>query len=453
MFQTNTLSEKTKLLLRILFPILITQLGMYAMNFFDTIMSGQAGASDLAGVAIGSSLWVPIFTGVNGILLALSPIVAQLIGANKKERIASAVRQGIYLAVILAISIVTIGAFVLNPILNQMALEPEVRHTATFYLVALVTGIIPLFIYNALRCFIDALGQTRITMIITLAALPINIIFNYIFIFGKWGAPQLGGIGAGIASSITYWFTCTVAVIIVWRVRPFSIHQIWGKIEKPSLQAWWEQMKIGVPIGFAIFFEVSIFAAVTILMSSYSTITIAAHQAAMNFASFLYMIPLSISMALTIAVGFETGAKRMKDAKQYSYMGITVAVLLSIVCGCIIYIFNEPVARLYSTETQVIELTKHFLVFAIFFQLSDGVAAPIQGALRGYKDVNITLIVALISYWIIGLPSGYVLANFTSFGPFGYWIGLITGLAAGAILLFIRLRIVQRNARAQVVEY
>ncbi|MFC0523346.1 MATE family efflux transporter [Pontibacillus salicampi] len=446
MYPTSSLKQKNILFLHILLPILVTQLGMYAMNFFDTVMSGKAGADDLAGVAIGSSLWVPIFTGINGILLAISPIVAQLIGGEKKEKIPSTVRQGIYLAIALALTIVIAGWFLLDPILRLMSLEANVSTISKYYLITLITGIIPLFIYNALRCFIDALGQTRVTMVITLLSLPVNILFNYIFIFGKLGAPALGGIGAGIASSLTYWFTCIVALLIVWRVRPFSTYYIFGAIEKPSLSAWWEQLKVGVPIGFAIFFEVSIFAAVTLMMSTYSTYTIAAHQAAINFASFLYMLPLSISMALTIAVGFEVGAGRWKDAKQYSGLGISVAIVLSLISGLAIYLFNDPVAQLYSSNEEVIQMTKHFLYFAIFFQLSDAFGAPIQGALRGYKDVNITLVMAFISYWLIGLPSGYLFAQYTFLGPAGYWVGLITGLAVGAITLLLRLITVQRNA-------
>lgn len=453
MYKTESLQQKTKLFFVILFPILITQLGMYAMNFFDTIMSGKAGAEDLAGVAIGSSLWVPIFTGVNGILLALSPIVAQLVGGNKKEKVPFSVQQGIYLSIALAVVVFIFGYFFLDPALNVMDLESDVRYIAKYYLVTISTGIIPLFLFNVIRCFIDALGQTRVTMFIILLALPVNILLNYMFIFGELGAPELGGIGAGVASSLTYWVSLFMILYVTWKVRPFSYYKIFHAWSAISMKAWWEQLKIGVPIGFAIFFEVSIFAAVTLFMSVYDTFTIAAHQAAINFASFLYMIPLSISMALTIAVGFEVGGKRIADAKQYSYMGIAMAVLMSVFSGIAIYVFDDPVATLYSNEPTVIELTKHFLYFAIFFQLADGFGAPLQGALRGYKDVNVTLAMAFVSYWIIGLPSGYVLANYTTIGPAGYWVGLIIGLSVGAITLLFRLIHLQKRLHLQVKEH
>ncbi|MDC3413613.1 MATE family efflux transporter [Aquibacillus sp. 3ASR75-11] len=444
MYETKTIKEKLKLFAVILIPILITQLSMYAMNFFDTVMSGNAGTEQLAGVAIGSSLWVPIFTGINGVLLALSPIVAQMVGAKKEKEIPETVRQGLLLSIAIAVVVAIVGFFLLDPILIRMDLEQEVRHVAKYYLIALGVGIVPLFVFNLLRSFMDALGQTRISMFIILIALPLNILFNYIFIFGKFGLPALGGIGAGLASALTYWISSGIAIWIVVKIRPFSIYSIFKDWKRPSLSYWWEQLRIGVPMGFAIFFETSIFAAVTLMMSVYDTNTIAAHQAAINFASFLYMIPLSIAMALTIVVGFEVGSKRYRHAQIYTYMGITMGVVIAFLCGFILYTFDETVARLYTNNPEVVKLTTQFIFYAIFFQFADAIGAPLQGALRGYKDVNITLIMALVSYWIIGLPSGWIFANYTDFGPFGYWMGIIFGLSAGAITLFFRLLALQK---------
>ncbi|MYL64043.1 MATE family efflux transporter [Bacillus hwajinpoensis] len=447
MYPTHSLKEKIKLLFVILYPILITQVGLYSMNFVDTIMSGRAGANDLAGVAIGSSLWVPVFTGLSGILLAITPIVSHYIGAKQEERVSFSVLQGIYLSIVLSISILVVGSFILDPILNTMDLQDNVAQIAKEYLIGLSVGIIPLFIYSVLRSFFDALGETRTTMLVTLTSLPINVFFNYVLIFGKWGFPKLGGVGAGYASAITYWFILLIALLVVIKVRPFRAYGIFKRFYSISFSTWKEQLKIGVPIGFSIFFEVSIFAAVTLLMSTYSTETIAAHQAAINFASLLYMIPLSISMALTIAIGFEVGAKRLLDAKHYSYMGIAFGVGMALFSALCLYLFNDAVASWYTSNQNVFELIKVFLIYAIFFQLSDAVAAPIQGALRGYKDVNVTLVMSLISYWVIGLPSGFILAKYTAFGPYGYWVGLSTGLFVAAITLFLRLRYVQQSTR------
>ncbi|WP_226576558.1 MATE family efflux transporter [Halobacillus litoralis] len=445
MYETRTLKEKIKLFTFILLPILVTQLGMYAMNFFDTIMSGKAGPDQLAGVAIGSSIWVPVFTGLNGILMAISPIVAQRKGARQEEKIPYSVKQGVYLAAGLALLIGLTGFFLIDPILSLLDITQEVRYVAKYYLIALGTGIIPLFVFNILRSFVDALGLTKISMIVILLTLPINTLLNYLFIFGKWGVPELGGIGAGAASSLTYWISLMIIIGIVHNLEPLRHYKIFRSWPHPSLREWMEQLKIGIPIGFAIFFETSIFAAVTFFMTAYDTNTIAAHQAAINFASFLYMVPLSIAFTLTIAVGFEAGAERYTEARTYSYLGIGLAVMLSVGAGLILYIFDDSVAELYSSDQEVIELTKHFIFYAIFFQLSDGFGAPLQGILRGYKDVNITLIMAFISYWGIGLPSGYYLATFTSLGPYGYWVSLTIGLTTGALTLMVRMLYLQKQ--------
>jgi len=443
--QTFSPKEKTWQLLHLLLPVLVTQVGLYAMNFADVAMSGHASAQDLAGVAIGSNIWVPIFTGLGGILLALTPVVSHHLGAKRPEKIPYSVMQAIYLAVMIAFAILFIGSFTLPNILTAMHLEENVRDIAYHYLIALSLGIIPLFIYHVLRCFMDALGQTKITMFITLSALPVNVMFNYLLIFGKFGFPALGGVGAGYATTITYWFCLVVALFVTTKCRPFSHYGLFRSFPPLSIAAWKELLKIGLPIGFAIFFETSIFAAVTLLMSQFSTMTIAAHQSAINFASLLYMIPLSVSMALTIAVGFEAGAKRYVDAKQYSIIGISIAVSTAVITSLVLYVFRGEIAALYTKDEPVWELTKQFLLYAIFFQFSDAIAAPIQGALRGYKDVNAAFLAALLAYWVIGLPVGYVLANYTAAKAFGYWIGLITGLAAGAVFLSFRLLRVQKK--------
>ncbi|MEB2492124.1 MATE family efflux transporter [Peribacillus frigoritolerans] len=444
MNQTYTKSQKIRLLFYILIPILITQISMYAMTFFDVMMSGQYSTQDVAGVSIGSSLWTPVYTGLSGILIALTPVVSQLVGSRQSKSVSYSVMQAIYLAVALALIILIIGAFSLNPVLNAMDLEESVHMVAHDYLIALSLGIIPLFIYNALRAFIDALGQTRISMIITLCALPVNVLFNYLLIYGKFGFPELGGVGSGYATAITYWLIALVAILVVIKINPFSTYQVFTEFFRVSWKEWKALLLIGVPIGLAIFFETSIFSAVTLLMSKYDTVTIASHQIAMNFASLLYMIPLSISMALTIVIGFEIGAARYKDAKEYSWIGISMALTMSLVLSTILFLFREPVAFLYTKDHEVMMLTSHFLIYAIFFQISDALQAPIQGILRGYKDVNVTFAMSLVSYWILGLPIGYFFAKFTDMGAFGYWIGLISGLALGAIGLAARLRFIQQ---------
>jgi len=447
MYETTQLKEKWSLMLKIVFPILVTQVALYLISFFDILMSSRYGSEDLAGVAIGSSLWIPVYTGLAGILIAITPIVAQLVGAKKKDEVRLIVQQGLFLSLALSVFI-SIGLFfVLEPILQIMTLEIRVEKIAKSYLLAMIIGIIPLFAYTVLRSYMDALGKTRVTMIITLLSAPINVCFNYVLIFGKFGFPELGGAGAGYASAITYWLVFFIAIGIAHKQRPFQQYELFKNWQRVQFSKWKDISKIGIPIGLSIFAETSIFSAVTLMMSTYSTAVISAHQIALNFTSLLYMIPLSISFGATALIGYEVGAKRFKDAQTYSWMSVSTAILFSFFSACILYFFREQIAGIYTTDETVIQLTIQFFIFAALFQLSDAIQAPVQGALRGYKDVNVTFIMAIISYWVIGLPIGYLLSKYTDFGPFGYWIGLIVGLTAGAITLTYRLIRIQRKKR------
>lgn len=285
MYQTTTIKDKYKLMLKMIVPILVTQVAMYLISFFDILMSSRYGTADLAGVSIGSSIWMPIYIGLSGILLAITPIVSQLVGAKKELDAKKAVQQGIYVAILLAVLIFSVLLVGIDWILGNMNLETSVHNIAKSYIYAMCAGILPLFLFCVLRCFIDALGQTRVTMMITLLTTPINIMLNYIFIFGKFGAPELGGIGAGVATAITYWLIFFITVWIIAKHVPFERFRIFHDWPKLEWLRWKEILIIGVPIGISLFAETSIFSAVTMMMSSFSTEIIAAHQIALNFTS------------------------------------------------------------------------------------------------------------------------------------------------------------------------
>ncbi|WP_282942121.1 MATE family efflux transporter [Paenibacillus sp. RC67] len=434
----------------ILGPILMTQISLNAMTLFDTMMSGRAGTNDLAGVAIGASLWMPVSIGLNGILLAVTPLVAQLYGKGDLKQISRTVTQALYLSLVLAVVIVVAGGFALNPILTGMNLEPAVHHIAQQYLIALSFGIIPLFISSVLRYFFDAHGYTRISMTIMLVAVPINIVINYLLIFGNWGFPRLGGIGAGYATAITYWLILLFSIVMTFKVEAMSRYKLFVEWFAPSWKTWKEQLKIGVPMGLSVFFEASIFSVVTLLMGMmFNTVTIAAHQAAISFTTMIFMIPLSISMSLTIIIAYEVGSGRYKDARQYSRFGVLMAIGILAVCSVFLYIFREQIAYFYTDSREVVELTMQFLLFAIVYQLSDAAQASLQGVLRGYKDVTFPFIIALVSYWIIGMPTGYALAAYTAWGPYGFWLGITIGLTFAAVGFYIRLLRVQRKYRVK----
>lgn len=453
MYHADILKDKIRLFLTILWPILVTQISLSAMNLIDTMMSGRAGTDDLAGVAIGSSLWMPVFTGANGVFLAIVPIIAQFMGAKEQHKIHNTVTQAIYLAVIVGVAIIAVGAFALQPILNMMALDDNVKHIAFHYLAGLSIGIIPLFINNVIRNFFDGQGFTRISMIIMVLALPFNVILNYAFIFGHFGLPRMGGIGAGYATGITFWIILIISLVMTFKLDQVKIYRLFVRWVKPSFAAWQEQLSIGIPIGLSIFFETSIFSIVTLMVGNmFSTVDVAANQTVFSFISLTFMVPLSLSMAITIVVGYSVGGLRLDSAKQYSYIGVLSAVGFLLMISLVMYLFRENIASMYTTDPIVIQTAVHLFTFAIIFQLSDALQASLQGVLRGYKDVKVSFYIAFIAYWLLGIPTGYLLARFTTMGPGGLWVGITLGLTVAAIGFFIRLQIVYRKKLAEFGE-
>ncbi|MGM9568490.1 MAG: MATE family efflux transporter [Phascolarctobacterium sp.] len=438
--------DKLHRLLSVMLPIICTQIAIMGMNFFDASMSGQAGDVDLAGAAIGGNIWMPIQTGISGILMAAMPLVANLLGAGEKEKITVVVRHGLFLALTFALIVLGAGVAILPHFLQGMGLAPEVYHVALWYLAGLGLGVIPFFMITPLRSLVDTLGYTNLTMRIYLLALPINACLNYVLIFGKLGLPRLGGIGAGVASGLTFWLLLAIFAWVISRLEPFKGYHILGLV-RPAYSWLKEYLRIGVPMGISIFMETSIFGVVALFIAKFGTETIAAHQAALNFSALIYMLPLSFSLALTIVVGVEYGAKNYQGARDYVTIGLQTSLGIAGFYMLAEYFLREQIAFIYTNNVEVVALVKVFLLYAIGWQAGDAIAAPIQGILRGYKDVDATFWASMLAYWGICLPLGLFLDYKVGNGAFAYWQSLDCGVISSATLLSIRLIWLQKKIR------
>ena len=438
--------DKLHRLLSVMVPIICTQIAIMGMNFFDASMSGQAGDVDLAGAAIGGNIWMPIQTGLSGILMAAMPLVANLLGAGEKQKIMVVVRHGLLLALCFALLVLVGGAAFLPHFLQNMGLAPEVYHVALWYLGGLGLGVIPFFMITPLRSLVDTLGYTHLTMRIYLLALPINACLNYVLIFGKLGLPRLGGIGAGVASGLTFWLLLCIFAFVLTRLEPFKGYDVFGFV-RPKASWLKEYLRIGVPMGVSIFMETSIFGVVALFIAKFGTETIAAHQAALNFSSLIYMLPLSFSLALTIVVGVEYGAKNYQGARNYVTIGLQTSLGIAGFYMLAEYFLREQIALIYTTNPDVVALVKVFLLYAIGWQAGDAIAAPIQGILRGYKDVDATFWASMLAYWGICLPLGLFLDYKVGNGAFAYWQSLDCGVISSATLLSLRLIWLQKRLK------
>lgn len=434
-------------LLDVMIPILITQTAIMAMNFCDSAMSGHAGAVHLAGTAIGGNLWMPVMASLNGILLGSMPIIAHLLGRGERQNIGRVVRHTMLLATAFSLLLLVVGVLFLDRLLATFGLEPQVHYIAKMYIAAIGVGVLPFFLSTALRALVDTSGYTGITMKIYLLALPVNAFLNYCLIFGKFGAPALGGIGAGLATGITYWLEFFIFVWVVHKLPAFAPLRIFTDKFKFDMAQLRENLSLGVPMGMAIFMEASIFGVIAIFIAKFGTVIIAAHQAAMSFTSLLYMVPLSFSMSLTIVVGVEAGARRFGEALRYSLLGIACNITVAVLLTIFVLFDREFIAGLYTSEPVIIRQTIGFLFYAMFFQVMDATAAPIQGILRGYKDVKATFWAGLAAYWLICLPLGCYFDYYMHFGPSSYWLSLDIGLLCAVLFLGGRFWYLQRKIK------
>ena len=425
-------------------PVLIAQLSMVGMNFMDSTMSGHVSADDLAGVAVGAGLFMPVLTCSLGILSASTPIIAQLVGKKENEKIPYVVRTGILLGIIIALIFATAYVLFIDNIMNALALTPPVEKIARMYLLAMVIAVFFQAPLISIRALTDTVQGTALSMKLFLTALPVNGLLNYLFIFGAFGMEGYGGVGAGIATAITYMLVLGMFLFVIRQDPVFQSKKIFSGL-KTYIRDWKEYCEIGIPNGLGIFMETSLFGFLIIFMAKFGTVAIGSYQAALNFSNLIYTIPLSCSIAMTILIGVEVGAGRYKKAKKYGRCGIALTLAIAVITLISTIAFRSYIARLYSNEAEVLELVAQFLVYCACWQMFDAVAAPIQGILRGYKDVKIPFIMMVIAYWCVCLPVGLIMDHVFNHGPFAYWQGLVSGVGASATLLTARLIYLERK--------
>lgn len=423
-------------------PILVAQLAQMANGVIDTVMAGHASAEDLTGVAIGGSLWSPIFLLFMGILSALQPIISGYRGAEQTDRIMTITWQGLYIA---AGATVLMVLFLLNvhPILDLLQLDPVSAEITQGYLSAFAWGVPALLGLFALRGLTDGLGHTKVIMAFSLLSTTINLPLNYIFIYGKLGLPAMGGVGCGWATAISTWCALIALVVYLNTSRTYQGFHLWRDRAKPYRNDIVYVLKLGIPIGFTIFVEASMFAVIALFLAPLGPVVVAGHQIALNVVSLVFMVPLSLGMALTLRISFLIGAKAPDTARLVARSSLILVAIIALVYATTLFATTELIARLYTGDPDVQAVAAKLLMFAAIFQIADVMQVTCISALRGYRDTRIPMFIMLLSFWAICLPLGWVL-TFTDWlvpalGAPGFWIALTVGLSVAAILLATRL--------------
>lgn len=433
-----------KKLLSVMIPILVAQVSTAGVTFINTTMAGHAGADDLAGVSVGAGLFYPLLASIIGLLMAGTPLMAQLIGRKERESLPFIVRSGMVIGLSVWALFTAAYFFFIDDLLASLALEAAVEHIARYYLMTMIGVVFFLALMIPLRCLTDTAGSTSISMKLFLMAPVINGIFNYLFIYGHGGMPALGGIGAGLATMMTYGFLLGLFLLVVMKSKDLGGRQIFASLALRSKDLR-EYLVVGVPSGLSIFMEMSLFSLIIVFLSRYGTDALAAYQIADNFASLVYMLPVSCSMALTILIATAVGAGDMTLARRYKKAGFVVAMAGAMMTASFTVLFRNSIGSVYTDDAAVALIAGQFLIYSAGWQLFDAISTPIQGILRGLKDTRISFILMVLAYWGGCFPMSLFLDSHTALGADSFWLGLDFGVGCSAFLMVLRLLYVERK--------
>jgi multidrug resistance protein, MATE family len=429
---------EAKTILKLSGPIVLAQLTQTMMYVIDTLMAGRVSPVDMAGIAVASALWLPIILTFQGLLLALTPIIAQHFGAKQQQQITAVTLQGGYLAMTLAVFIFILMQFIAMPV-GMMEMDDQLRHKALDYMGYIAWGIFPAAGYMVLRNLFEGIGYTKATMWISFVGILVNIPANYIFIYGKLGVPALGGAGCGIATSLVFLAQFIAIGIYVMTSRRTAFFRVRLPSLYPELGKIWQIIKLGTPIAFAMFFEVTLFACIPLMIVHLGPTVVASHQIANNYSALVFMLPLSMGMATTIRVGHLAGAMDVKELRTAISTAIILAIIMAFGIAGFTYLTRDLVASLYTKDPAVLAMASSILVLACFYQISDAIQVVSSCALRGLKYTTPIFYITLVAYWPIGFGLGTVLGLtdwiVPRMGAQGFWIGIIVGLTVAAVLL------------------
>jgi MATE family multidrug resistance protein len=456
---TNTPTRSTRIqteitaLWQLAWPILVGQLANVGMAVADVSMAGHASAQDLAGVALGSSIWMIVVVTLMGIMMSVNPTVAHYVGAGQFDRVPHVVRQALWKALgvgVVALVLTNLSAL----IFDHMDLEPVVHDIAVQFVRITSVGLPAFACYRVLYGYSASLNQTKPIMAISIAALLLNILLNWLLIFGNWGFPKLGGVGCAWATMLCLWFN--LGGLLWWMQRSPAYRSTWpfDRFEAPHPEKVRSLLRLGLPIGVTYFAESSAFSLIALLVAQFGSTQVAAHQIALNFSSLVFMLPLSLGIALLTRVGQALGAGDAQAARFRSDVGVATSIGLAALSAGLMAIFNHEIAGAYTSDAAVASVAAGLLLMAALFQVSDAAQVSTSCAIRGYKVTRAPMVIHLTAFWVFSLPLGCVLGLAPEWMPWrpaqpmqalGFWIALVVGLTVAAVCLGILLRQVARR--------
>jgi len=446
MLRLQTLRTEMRPTLHLALPLVLAEIGWMTMGIVDTVMVGHlpdsAGAIGAVSISSGVFNVVAFFGG--GLLIGLDTLVAQAFGAGKREDCHRSLVNGIYLSVVMT-PLLMAPVWFFGPLLQALHIDPVVARLAVPYMKALAIGLFPLMLYFAVRRCLQAMNMVRPVAFALVTANLINLLFNWVLIYGKWGAPAMGVVGSGWSTALARLYMALVLVgYLLWYDRRHRTELLKTPVNIDFTRIR-RLIVLGLPAATQITLEISVFALSAALIGRLGAVPLAAHQIALNTVAFTYMVPLGISSAAAVRVGQALGRKDPAGAADAGGTAIFVGAAFMLVASVLLLVFPRAIARMYTPDEAVIHTTISLLAAGAAFQLFDGLQTVATGALRGAGDTRTAMLCHFTAYWIIGLPLGAWLCFRRHWGAFGIWAGLSLALILiGIVLLFAWRRTVKR---------
>lgn len=440
-------SDHVRALLRIGLPLIGGHVAQFGIGFTDTVMLGRYSVDALAAVVLGSTFFFVLFILGSGFAIAVMPLVAEADAEGDEQALRRVTRMGLWLSLIFGFLVQPL--FMLSgPILFSAQQAPDIAELSQEYLRIAGLGLVPALLVMVLKSYLAALEHTRVVFWVTVVAVPVNAVVNYALIFGNWGLPEMGMRGAAIASIIVQ-FVSLIGVV-VYALRALPQHQLFARLWRPDWDVFTQVFRLGLPIGLTNLAEVGLFAASSLMMGKLGKIPLAAHGGALQLASLAFMIHLGLSNAATVRAGNAMGRKDADHMARGAWVAIVASLLTAFIAVAIFLIFPEQLLGFFIDPEEVqreaiIATGVTLLYVAALFQVMDGAQVMALGLLRGVQDTRGPMVIAAVSYWIIGVPSAYVLGFTFGMGGEGVWLGLVCGLTAAGILLMYRFWITDLN--------